>query len=121
MSKKCARAATPRRIINEGHIDRVAAATRVEARCYKKLFAVWIVRGGISHENILANSTKLREMQVSTTPIIAQAWGQSVSGAIGDAITAEFSGNPQTLSPNGTGFTYYFDDNPPAQRSAESD
>jgi Bacterial Ig-like domain (group 3) len=71
--------------------------------------------------NSTSDSTKLREMQVSTTPIIALAWGQTVSGAIGDAITAGFGSTPQTLSPNGTGFTYYFNDDPPAQPSAETD
>lgn len=37
------------------------------------------------------------------------------------ATSAGFSGNPQSLSPNGTGFTYYFNDDPPAQRSADTD
>ncbi|MGC2075070.1 MAG: Ig-like domain repeat protein [Xanthobacteraceae bacterium] len=69
-----------------------------------------------------SDSTKLREMQVSTTPVIAQAWGSTVSSAIGDAITAGLSGGtPQALSPNGTGFTYYFDGDPATQHSAEND
>jgi len=53
------------------------------------------------------------------TPIVANAWAQSVTAAMGDATSASFSGNPQSLSPAGTGFTYYFNDDPQAQRSAE--
>jgi hypothetical protein len=61
-------------------------------------------------------------MQVSTMPAVANIWGSTVSGAIGDAITAGLSGgNPQALSPNGTGFTYYFDGGPSTQRSADTD
>jgi hypothetical protein len=74
-----------------------------------------VVNGGSS------DSTKLRELQVSATPMIAQAWAQSVTGAMDDAVTAGFGGNPQSLSPAGTGFTYYFTDDPPAQAQATSD
>jgi hypothetical protein len=38
-----------------------------------------------------------------------------------DAVAVGFGGNPQSLSPAGTGFTYYFTDDPPAQPRAESD
>jgi hypothetical protein len=69
-----------------------------------------------------SDSTKLHEMQLSTTPAVANIWGSTVSDAIGDAITAGLSGgNPQALSPNGTGFTYYFDGGPSTQRSADTD
>lgn len=68
-----------------------------------------------------SDSTKLRELQVSATPIIANAWAQSVTAAMDDAVTTGFSGTPRSLSPAGTGFTYYFDGDQPAQRSAESD
>jgi hypothetical protein len=69
-----------------------------------------------------SDSTKLHEMQLSTTPAVANIWGSTVSDAIGDAITAGLSGgNPQAFSPNGTGFTYYFDGGPSTQRSADSD
>jgi hypothetical protein len=57
---------------------------------------------------IPADSIKLRQMQVSTTPMIAQVSGQAITGAIDNAISAGFSGNPKMLSPNGSGFTYYF-------------
>jgi hypothetical protein len=67
------------------------------------------------------DSTKLREMQISTTPVIAQAWGQTTAAAMDDAVSAGFGGNPQSLSPAGTGFTYYFNDDAPTQRSADSD
>jgi Autotransporter beta-domain len=68
-----------------------------------------------------SDSVKLRELQVSATPIIANAWAQSVTAAMDDAVTTGFSGNPRSLSTAGTGFTYYFDGDQPAQRSAESD
>jgi hypothetical protein len=38
-----------------------------------------------------------------------------------DAVTAGFGGNPQSLSPAGTGFTYYFNDDAPAQQQSASD
>jgi hypothetical protein len=68
-----------------------------------------------------ADSVKLRELQISATPIIAQGWGQAVSAAMDDAVTAGFGGNPQSLSPAGTGFTYYFNDDPPARSQVSSD
>jgi Big-like domain-containing protein len=68
-----------------------------------------------------ADSLKLREMQISTTPVIAAAWGATTSSAMDDAVSAGFGGNPQSLSPAGTGFTYYFNDNAPAQRSTDAD
>jgi Bacterial Ig-like domain (group 3) len=67
-----------------------------------------------------SDSAKLHQLVISATPIIAQGWAQAVTGAMDDAIGAGFSGNPQSLSPAGTGFTYYFNDNPPA-RSVDSD
>jgi hypothetical protein len=68
-----------------------------------------------------ADSTRLRELQISATPIIAQGWAQAVTGAMADATAAGFGGNPQSLSPAGTGFTYYFDDDAPAQPQDSSD
>jgi len=53
--------------------------------------------------------------------VIAQAWGQTTAAAMDDAVSAGFGGNPQSLSPAGTGFTYYFNDDAPAQRSADAD
>ena len=67
------------------------------------------------------DSTRLRQLQISATPIIAQGWAQAVTAAMDDAVGAGFGGNPQALSPAGTGFTYYFNDDAPAQRSAGSD
>jgi len=67
------------------------------------------------------DSTRLRELQISATPIIAQGWAQAVTGAMDDAVSAGFGGNPGSLTPAGTGFTYYFNDDPPAQRSVETD
>jgi hypothetical protein len=51
----------------------------------------------------------LRALQLSTTPIIAQISGQAVTGAINSAVDAGFSGNAVAFTPNGSGFTYYFD------------
>jgi hypothetical protein len=56
--------------------------------------------------NVPADSSKLRAMQVSVTPQIAQLSGQAIVGAIDAAIDAGFSDNPQTLTPNGAGFRY---------------
>ena len=68
------------------------------------------------------DSAKLRQLQIAAAPAITQNWAQSVTGAMTDAIAAGFGGNPQSLSPAGTGFTYYFTDDPPAaQPRAESD
>jgi hypothetical protein len=75
----------------------------------------------IEQVNLPPDSVKLRQLQVLVTPIIAQGWAQAVTAAMADATAAGFGGNPQSLSPAGTGFTYYFNDDPPAQRSAESD
>jgi hypothetical protein len=69
-----------------------------------------------------SDSTKLHQMQVSTTPVIAAAWGATTSSAMDDAVSAGFGGNPQSLSPAGTGFTYYFtDDAPPRAADPDAD
>ena len=68
-----------------------------------------------------ADSTRLRELQISATPIIAQGWAQAVTAGMDNAVGAGFGGNPQSLSPAGTGFTYYFTDDPPNRPSAETD
>jgi len=56
--------------------------------------------------NVPTDSIKLREMQVSVTPMIAQISGQAIVGAIDYAIDAGFSENPQVLTPNGAGFSF---------------
>jgi len=56
--------------------------------------------------NVPTDSIKLREMQVSVTPMIAQISGQAIVGAIDHAIDAGFSENPQVLTPNGAGFSF---------------
>jgi hypothetical protein len=56
--------------------------------------------------NVPTDSIKLRAMQVSVTPKIAQLSGQAIVGAIESAIDAGFSENPQALTPNGAGFTF---------------
>jgi hypothetical protein len=58
-----------------------------------------------TYQSVPPDSNRLRGMQVSTMPIIAQISGQAIAGAIGNAIDAGFSDNPQTLTPNGGGFT----------------
>src|SRR5215475_2444584 len=56
--------------------------------------------------NVPTDSIKLRAMQVSVTPMIAQMSGQAIVGAIDYAIDAGFSENPQALTPNGAGFSF---------------
>ena len=63
------------------------------------------------------DSANLRQMQLSVMPIVSNMSGQAISGAIDSAIGVGFGGNPQVLAPNGSGFTYYFDADPQAQRS----
>ena len=55
--------------------------------------------------NVPSDSTKLRAMQASVTPIVAQLSGQTMVGAIDSAIDAGFSDNPSPVTPNGGGFT----------------
>lgn len=69
-------------------------------------------------ENVVP--TGLRAIQVAATPMIANIWGQDVSGAIENAIGVGFTGNPAPLTPNGAGFTYYWNADPAAQGSAAS-
>jgi len=57
--------------------------------------------------SVPTDSVKLREMQTSLTPMIAQISGQAIVAAIDSAIDAGFSGNPQGLTPNGGGFTFH--------------
>jgi hypothetical protein len=75
----------------------------------------------VQNVNNNSDSTKLRELQISATPIIANAWAQATTAAMDDAVSAGFGGNPAALSPAGTGFTYYFNDDPPARPQAGSD
>ena len=56
--------------------------------------------------NVPTDSVRLRAMQVSVTPMIAQISGQAIVGAIDYAIDAGFSENPQALTPNGAGFSF---------------
>jgi hypothetical protein len=68
-----------------------------------------------------ADSVKLREMQISTTPMIAQISGQSITGAADAAVAAGFGGTPQMLTPNGSGFTYYFNGETTAENDPDRD
>jgi hypothetical protein len=68
-----------------------------------------------------ADSQKLRTLQTTVTPLVAQVSGQAFTSAVESAVAAGLSGSPQTLTPNGSGFTYYFDDNPAGQTGAASD
>ncbi len=56
-----------------------------------------------------SGNSQLRSLQLSVTPIIANLWGQSVSGAVAGAIGAGFGGGAAPFVPNGNGFTYYFE------------
>jgi hypothetical protein len=62
--------------------------------------AVLIQNVGVPNDSI-----KLRQMQISATPVIAQISGQAIAGAIGRAIDAGFADNPRDVTPNGGGFT----------------
>jgi hypothetical protein len=55
--------------------------------------------------NVPNDSIRLREIQISVTPIIAQISGEAIVGAIDGAIDAGFSDNPQTLTPTSGGVT----------------
>ena len=59
----------------------------------------------VQNVNTPSDSTTLRGIQVSTTPIIAQISGQAISGAIDNAIAAGFANNPPPVTPNGGGFS----------------
>ena len=59
----------------------------------------------IQNVNVPGDSIKLRQMQISATPVIAQISGQAIVGAINNAIDAGFNDNAQTVMPNGGGFT----------------
>jgi Bacterial Ig-like domain (group 3)/Autotransporter beta-domain len=64
---------------------------------------------------VAPDSIKLRQMQVSVTPIVASITGQAISSAVSNAIDAGFAFSPTPLSPNGAGFTYYFAADPQMQ------
>lgn len=66
--------------------------------------------------NATANdSANLHRMQFAVMPVVTNLSGQAISGAIDNAITAGFGGGCQMVSPNGSGFTYCFDGDAPAQ------
>jgi hypothetical protein len=64
---------------------------------------------------VAPDSIKLREMQLSVTPIVASITGEAISSAVGTAIDAGFAFNPAPLRPNGGGFTYSFAADPQMQ------
>ncbi len=68
----------------------------------------------IQNVDVPADSTKLRALQVSATPVIAHISAQAIVAAVEGAIDAGFSDNPQPLTPNGTGFTVRFPFGQPA-------
>jgi hypothetical protein len=66
--------------------------------------------------NAPADSIKLRQLQIAAMSVASNASAQAVTGAIDNAIGAGFSGNcPIAPTPNGSGFTYCFDGDPPPQ------
>jgi hypothetical protein len=68
-----------------------------------------------------SDSIKLREMQVSTMPVVAQMSGQAITGAIDSAISVGLGGTPPTVMPNGSGFTYYLGGDPQTSNVASAD
>jgi len=75
---------------------------------------------GVAAPSSSTNSIKLRAMQVSATPIIANIYGQAITGAIDSAIDAGFSDNASALTPNGGGFTFNIPLGQPAADIARS-
>ena len=67
------------------------------------------------------DSVNLREMQISAMPIVANIAGQNITAAIDNAIGVGFSGIPPGMTPNGSGFIYYFGGEQQTQRSPTSD
>ena len=63
------------------------------------------------------DSQKLRAMQVAVTPVVAQISGQAITGAVENAVEDGFSGNPQPVSSNGSGFTFNFGAEPREQNA----
>jgi IPT/TIG domain/Autotransporter beta-domain len=61
-----------------------------------------------TYDPLNADSLKLRKLQVAFTPVVAQASGAAISGAVQDAIGAGFSDSTQECTPNGNGFTCHF-------------
>jgi len=61
-----------------------------------------------TYDPLNADSLKLRKLQVAFTPLVAQASGAAISGAVQDAIGAGFSDSTQECIPNGNGFTCHF-------------
>ena len=59
----------------------------------------------LQNVNVPRDSIGVRQIQLSTTPIIAQVSGQAISSAIDSAINAGFSDNPPPVTPNGGGFS----------------
>jgi hypothetical protein len=71
--------------------------------------------------SVSSDSIKLREMQISTMPIVAQMSGQAITGAVDSAIGVALGGSPPAIMPNGSGFTYYLDAAPQPTHTATSD
>jgi IPT/TIG domain-containing protein len=61
-----------------------------------------------TYDPLNADSLKLRKLQIAFTPVVAQASGAAISGAVQDAIGAGFSDSTQECIPNGNGFTCHF-------------
>ncbi len=61
----------------------------------------------------VTDSIRLRQMQISVTPVVAQISGQAIADAIDNAIDAGFNDNPPPLAPNGGGFTFQVPLDPP--------
>ena len=58
--------------------------------------------------NVPADSIKLKALQNQVTPLVAQAYGAAITGAIDGAIADAFGdgGNPATVGPNGMTFNF---------------
>jgi outer membrane autotransporter protein len=60
-----------------------------------------------------ADSLKLRALQIAAAKIAAQGSGQSITGAIEDAVDDDLNNNHRLISPTGSGIKIYFTKGPP--------
>jgi Bacterial Ig-like domain (group 3)/Autotransporter beta-domain/IPT/TIG domain len=68
-----------------------------------------------------ADSVNLRKLQATVTPMAAQVWGQSTSGAIQSAVSEGFAGGGALISPSGNGVRINFSANPNDQQQQAAD
>jgi Bacterial Ig-like domain (group 3)/Autotransporter beta-domain/Immunoglobulin I-set domain len=68
--------------------------------------------------NTSADSLKLRALQVTVTPMVAQTSGQAISDAVSSAINEAFSEGGAIVSPSGNGVRFNFAADPDARAAS---